>query len=385
VKRVRTTDILIVGAGAIGSFTALNLAREGHKVTVIDRKVPGIEASGANAGSLGVQNKPFELGALAAESVDLWRDFELDTGSEAGYHRLGGFRVAETEDGVDRLRDLAPKFRSIGVNVEHIDGDEARRRAPYLSESVLAANFCDIDGHNNSLKAVPLVARAATSAGATIISGVEARSFQKTGDTFVVTTSDGEIMCDRLVITAGVWSRDILRDAGIHLPVALRNNQMMVTEPAPDFLNYIVFHIDGHLTIKQVHPALSCLIGGGWPGTGDFRAHQREVSYRSAIGNAALAIRVVPELANLRVLRSWSGFDWRTTDQMPVVGQIPNFPGLFICTSCYGGYTISPALARGLAKAVTTGLLSEQISQFSPEATVLRHEQHSEESHSVTT
>ncbi len=78
-------------------------------------------------------------------------------------------------------------------------------------------------------------------------------------------------------------------------------------------------------------------------------------------------------MANLRVLRSWSGFDWRTPDQMPVIGEIPDHDGMFICTSCFGGYTISPVFGHGLAVAATTGELPPDLQEFSPAAAIAEH------------
>jgi glycine/D-amino acid oxidase-like deaminating enzyme len=351
----------------------LHLARDGHQVVVLERKVPGTEASGTNAGSLGAQNKPVRLASLALTAIDAWRDFEAETGLDTGYHRTGGLRVAENEDGVRRLREIATAQTAHGVPIERIDGEEARRRAPYLSRAVVAANYCPVDGHNNALIAPALVARAASQAGARIERGVTVhRIARRPGKQFALETDAGDIACRRLILTAGIWSRDFLVAAGVDLPVVLRNNQMMVTEAAPPLLDLVIFHVDGHLTLKQVHPAMSCLIGGGWPGGGDFRAGRKETSFASTVGNAAVAIRIVPALAALRVLRSWSGFDWRTTDQLPVIGEVPGWEGMFVCTSCFGGYTLSPLLGQALARAATSGSLPAVLAAFSPAATLAR-------------
>ena len=369
----RTADVLVIGAGAIGAFAALELARAGERVTVLERKVPGVEASGTNAGSLGAQNKPVRLTGLALRAITAWAELDAETGFNTGYHRTGGFRVAETEAGVLRLRELAGEQSAQGAPIEHLDGDEVRRRAPYISPTVMAANYCPVDGHNNALTAAASVARAAEQAGARIIRGVEARRIAKEADgTLTIETNQGRVSTRRLILTAGIWGRDFLVQAGVDLPVVLRNNQMMVTESAPPLLEHVVFHVDGHLTLKQVFPAGSCLVGGGWPGTGDFRAHRKETLLASTLGNAALALRIVPALAGLRVLRSWSGFDWRTTDQMPVIGEVPGWDGMFVCTSCFGGYTLSPLLGRGLATAAITGALPEELEAFSPARTLAR-------------
>jgi glycine/D-amino acid oxidase-like deaminating enzyme len=369
----RTTDVLVIGAGAIGSFAALHLTREGQAVTVVERKAPGVEASGTNAGSLGAQNKPVRLAGLAQEAIEAWRAFEEESGFDTGYHRTGGFRVAESEEGVARLRAIAHAQREHGVPIQHIDGDEARHRAPYLSTTVLAANYCPLDGHNNALIAPARVAQAARRAGAVVICDTEVQRITRgAAGTLVAETNRGAIACQRLILTAGIWSRDFLVEAGVDLPVVLRNNQMMVTEAAPPLLEHVVFHVDGHLTLKQVHPARSCLVGGGWPGAGDFRAHRKETRLASTLGNAAVAVRIVPALARLRVLRSWSGFDWRTFDQMPVIGEVPGWDGMLVCTSCFGGYTLSPLLGRALAVAALTDTFPAVWDPFSLAQTLTR-------------
>jgi len=369
----KRADFLVVGAGAIGSFAALHLARAGHEVTVLERKVPGVEASGTNAGSLGAQNKPVRLGALSLAAIEAWQAFEQETGLDAGYHRTGGFRVAESDAGVARLQKIAAAQVAVGVPIEHVDGEEARRRAPYLSDTVIAANYCPLDGHNNALVAPALVALAARRAGAAIINGVAVHRIESNSLTgFSVHTTRGTVECRRLILSAGVWSRDFLVAAGVDLPVVLRINQMMVTEAAPPILEHVIFHVDGHLTLKQVHPAMSCLVGGGWPGGGDYRRGHKETLLASTLGNATVALRIVPTLSRLRVLRSWSGFDWRTTDQMPVIGEVPGREGMFVCTSCFGGYTLSPLLGRGLAQIATTGALPADLQEFSPTNTLAR-------------
>ena len=369
----RRSDILVVGAGAIGAFAALHLARGGYEVTLLERKVPGVEASGTNAGSLGAQNKPVRLAGLALAAIEDWRGFDEETGLSTGYHRTGGFRVAETEEGVRRLRESAASQAAQGVPIAHLDGAEVRRRAPYISAAVLAANFCPVDGHNDALTAPAVVAQAARLAGARIERGVTVRRIVRgPGGGLVAETNGDAIACRRLILSAGIWGRDFLVAAGIDLPVVLRNNQMMVTEAAPPLLEHVVFHVDGHLTLKQVHPAMSCLVGGGWPGGGDFRAGRKETQLASTLGNAAVAVRIVPALAGLRVLRSWSGFDWRTVDQMPVIGEVPGWDGLSVCTSCFGGYTLSPVLGRGLAQVAAEGTLPAELAGFTPAATLAR-------------
>ena len=83
---------------------------------------------------------------------------------------------------------------------------------------------------------------------------------------------------------------------------------LTVTEPAPLTIDRVVTHVAGVLSIKQ-HPNGTCLIGGGWQGRGSAETGMKELDYERLVHNMRVAAGVVPGLADLRILRSWAGFD----------------------------------------------------------------------------
>lgn len=358
-------DYVIIGAGVVGAFTALQLSRLGRKVALVERKAPGQEASGLNAGSLSVQNKPLPLVRLSLLGVETWERFEAETGRSTGYHRTGGLRVAHDEEGLARLRLAAATHRQMGLEIEEVTGDEARYRCPALGPAVVGANYSHFDGHNDALTATITVVREAVSKGAVLLSGRAATGISRNGGGYTVETDRGPVHGSRVVVCAGLWTRDVAARLGFEIPLTVRNNQMMVTERVAPLLPLMVTHISGRLTLKQVH-AGSVLIGGGWPGGGDVAGNRKWPGLSSMIGNAALAVKVVPALASLQVIRSWAGFDGRTGDELPLVGEVPGVSGVWICTSCWGTYTLGPALAGQLALWMETGVQPELLAGFGP-------------------
>jgi glycine/D-amino acid oxidase-like deaminating enzyme len=116
------------------------------------------------------------------------------------------------------------------------------------------------------------------------------------------------------------------------------------------------------LTLKQASNG-TFIIGGGWP---SFEAEGRyATAWSSTAGNAAVAVDVVPALADVRVLRTWSGVIAWTHDVAPLVGESRRVPGFHTLVAGSSGYTLSPLLARRLAEQMTGGAALS--SEYSPD------------------
>ena len=361
----KKADVLVIGGGIIGCSGAFFLAKNGKEVILLERNTSvGLEASGVNAGSLPVQSKPFPMTHLALAAAELWQTFSREVGYELDYHRVGGLRVAETEEDLTKLRDIAKNQRRYGLFVEEISGENARKIAPYLGESIRGANYCELDGYADPLKVVRLVARAAIDWGVKIMTEISVLEISpKLRSGYLVKTTKGVFEAGQVLIAAGVWSRQITKSLGVDLPISLRINQMMVTDQSPPLLHHLITHANGNLTLKQL-PVGTIMVGGGWQGKGDLITNTKEPTYESMIGNADMAIRVVPALRKILVIRSWAAFDGRTADKIPIIGDVSGNPGAYLATACFGGFQIGPLVGRLIAEKICTGASSIPIDEF---------------------
>ena len=361
----KKVDVVVVGGGIMGCFGAFYLAKSGKEVVLFERnQAVGIEGSGVNAGSLSIQNKPFPITHLALAAAKMWETLSDEVGYDLEYHRVGGLRVAETDEEVVKLHDIAKRQKNYGLNVHEISGDEARKIAPYISSTIKRANYCELDGHTDALKVVRLVAKAASEKGSKIITNTAVLELSpRRNGGFYVKTNQGVIEAGQVLITAGVWSKFVTQSLGVDLPIVLRINQMMVTDQMPPLLHHMITHVNGNLTLKQLTVG-TIVVGGGWQGQGDLATNKKAPSYESMLGNAAIAIRVIPALGSLPIIRSWAGFDGRTVDQVPIMGQVPGFPDAYLATSCFGGYTIGPLLGKLIAEKMCTGYCSISVDEF---------------------
>ena len=92
-------------------------------------------------------------------------------------------------------------------------------------------------------------------------------------------------------------------------------------------LTPMVQHIGRRLTLKQAANG-TFIIGGGWPARPERPPARYSVRWDSAAGNAAVAVRVMPALADVRVMHMWTGVIAFTDDLLPVVGEFGELPGL---------------------------------------------------------
>jgi glycine/D-amino acid oxidase-like deaminating enzyme len=359
------TDVAVVGGGLAGAATAYYLSREGVDVVLLERSELNREASGTNAGSFHFQIAIHQLTARETESsharllsdvhlhlraAELWQSLEADLDGELGLHATGGLMVAETPEELRILHDKHAIEAEAGLETHVLEGAALRQFAPYFADDLLGATYCPMEGHANPFLAAPLFASRAADQGAVIRTGAEVTGVEPG---FVVQTTAGALHAQRVVNAAGAWADDLATTSGIDLPVRREGLHVNVTEPRQHVLEPLVQHIGRRLTLKQTANG-TFIIGGGWPARPEPRPARYSTIWSSAGGNSAVAVRVMPSLADVRVVRMWTGVMAFTDDLQPVVGEVRSLPGYFTCIATTG-FTLSPLIAKMLAAHIARG------------------------------
>ena len=355
-------ETVVIGAGITGLSTALFLARAGREVMVLDRGDPWGESSGGNAGTLSLQVKHPLVLDLMQLSLDLW---EAEAGSrDLGYERTGGVRVALSQDEVVMLKKSVALQQRHGYGFDYLEGKALHRAVPWLGPGVLAASLSPRDAFSSPLRCGPQLLRAVSEAGVDIVDHREVQAIEPDGGYRLVTPA-GAIRCDIVVIAAGVWSGHISAMLGVELPLMVDVNMLTITEPVDHVLDRVVTHIGGVLSLKQ-YPNGTCMIGGGWQGKGNPESGTKELDYEQLLHNLRIAARVVPGLRQLRILRSWSGFESVAPDALPVLGRLPGREGVFIATGARGGYSLGPAQGMLLSEMIARDHTTLPADPFDP-------------------
>ena len=372
------TDVLVIGGGVLGSCLAYYLSQAGQDVTVVDRDDTNLQASGANAGSLHVQLLSFDFGAKAQEgggpaaaslplgpmSVRLWQEIEADCGEDLEIKITGGLMVADSAAGMRFIEAKAALERSYGIDAHVIDGAELRRLSPALSEDLLGAELCPMEGKINPLRATYAVSSRAQQLGARMLRGCDVQAIErKPGNAagFVVQTSRGSIHAGRIVNASGAWSSTIGDMLGVQIPVKGAPLQMIVTEPAPPLVDHLIAHADRHLSLKQAASG-GLIIGGGWTAAFHEGMRLNRAERASIEGSLWVARKVLPAVSGLHMLRCWAGMNVNI-DGAPIIGDVPGVPGFYNAVSS-NGYTLAPIVAKLTTDLVVHGRTSIDISPF---------------------
>lgn len=380
-------DAVVIGGGLLGCCTAWMIARDGGRVVLVERDQINQHASGRNAGSLHFQleyrmidrgiaaaRKAAEAMPLHLEAARLWAALPALCGETIEVKQTGGLMIAEDATQVALLEQKTAIERSWGLENRLIDRAEIDLIAPYLSDRVIAAAHCPLEGKADARTAAPALARAALRLGAEILTRREVVGLSRQAGRWQVVLQDRQggvelVTAGAVVIAAGVWTTRLGQMMEAHLPTIPLALTMTVTMRIPKIIPHLVQHAGGKLSLKQALDG-NILIGGGWParlpllvdGQPDFDS-KPELLRDSVAGNAAMAIRVLPDLAAVPAIRSWVGTTTITPDHLPLVGPVPGQPGAFVAT---GGsaFTLGPCFAQVLADLVAGRRASMDLTKF---------------------
>jgi glycine/D-amino acid oxidase-like deaminating enzyme len=285
-------------------------------------------------------------------------------GAEIGVRRDGGYKIAMNDTEAQRLDDVLVAQRAVGLNARRLSPAEIRQDASWISPDCMAASFSPQDGYASPTLVGPALRRKVESLGVTIVENAAVTAISR-DSAIRVDTQRGTFRSAKLAITAGAWSATVAAMLGVHLPISLDVNMISVTEPARPTIGKIVTHARGILTLKQVANG-SCLIGGGWQGIGAITDTRKEIDYDQVVHNLRLALRVIPGLAELNVLRSWAGYEGVTPDSYPFLGLLPGHRDVYCAACARGGFTLGPLMGRLLGELIAHGQASRPIEIFNP-------------------
>jgi sarcosine oxidase subunit beta len=359
-------EIVIMGGGVAGCSAALHLAKLGHKVVLFERRLCGGMASGQNYGGVRQQGRLESELPLSFRSRELWGRMAQIVGHDCGFLATGHLKLARTPEQLASLEDWAVMARRHGLEVTLVGGNELHQQHPYLSQEVCGASFCPSDGSANPRVTGPLWARAAEAAGADLREYSPVQALEHEGGGFRVTLADGRaIGCDVLINTAGAWGAELAAQLGEAYPEGTLHPNMNVSEPVAPVLAANFGVCGGDVYFRQT--GRGNIIFGGGNGIGDrdrlWSRPLAEVNARQAVA----MLRLVPALAGINLLRSWSGIDGMMPDEQPVFGPSPTVPGLFHAFGFSGhGFQLGPGAGAVLCDLVTKGESPTDISVLAP-------------------
>lgn len=361
-------DVIVMGGGLMGSAATYFLARRGVKVTLLERNRVGTGATVASFGNIRRTGRYLPQLPLAHRSRALWGEAEKMLGRDVEFRVTGHIRLVFEEDALGDMRKFIADARPWGLEVEELGANEVRARFPHLGTDAIGASWMAEDGCGNPRLICPAFADAARALGAEIVEGAEVRDVVRTEAGFRVETSQGTFSAERLLNTAGAWGARLAARFGEEVPLTAMGPQMGVTEPLPHRIVPVVgvwTRNPSDNYFRQVERGN--IVFGGGAGRPEVDLETGHAKYEPARLPVQLRglLRMLPSLADVSIIRTWSGCEGYVRDSLPVMGESETTPGLFHAFGfCGHGFQLGPGVGDVMAELIATGKTETPLHDF---------------------
>jgi sarcosine oxidase subunit beta len=328
-------DVVVIGGGVMGAAALRYLAELGcRRPLLLERETLACGSTGHCAGGVRTLFSDELNVRIGLESIRRLERFEEELGEQLDLRLAGYLFLLDNGADVNRFAAELVHQAAHGIATRTLTPTEAQEIVPQLAvDDLCGAVFNPLAGFVTPDLVVQGCARQAVRLGARVNQSCAAeRIVVEDGRVTGVQTAHGRVETECVVLTAGVWSRELAATAGFDLPVQPERRFMYVTEQAPDFPELLPLTID-FSTSFYFHREGSAILFGG-----------REQSLE---GLAPHASRRLPALAELEVRHAMWGFYEMSPDHNALIGAAAEPTGLIYATG-FSGHGFQQGLVVGV-------------------------------------
>jgi len=371
---VASYDVAIVGGGIVGAACADEFARRGMRVVVVERDVVGSGATGAGMGHIVTMDDSDAQFALTRYSQKLWQALRPELPEDVEYEQCGTVWVAADDEEMHEVWRKQEYYSRRGVPVEVLDSAKLQAAEPNLRSGMVGGLLVPEDGVLYPPCAARFLMERAQANGAKLYPGA---SVSQIGQRRVRMSEGEEIGADIIVNATGSCSPSLT--AG--LEVRKRKGHLAITERYKGFLHHQLVEL-GYL--KSAHTLTTesvafnvqprrtgqILIGS----SRQFGAEHKEVENEIMVRMLQRAQQYMPQLGELLIVRTWTGFRAATPDKLPLIGPSTQDQSVFLATGHEGlGITTSLGTARLLVDLVDGREPAIPVEPYLPSRSVKEH------------
>jgi sarcosine oxidase, subunit beta len=357
----RTADAVVVGGGTVGAWCAWFLKRAGlDRVVLLEKQTLGDGASSRAAGMVRAQGGTETAVRLGLFSRDFYANQHDVLGIDSGFVAQGYFMPCFSDAEVEQAHARIAMQRELGLDVRWVPPGEVDAMNPALAPGrTLGASYAPGDGYIAPPRNVLAYTAAMFTAGVqvrerTAFTGLEVRDGAVAG----VSTSDGTIATQRVVLTGGPSLAAVGRAAGIRIAAGGARHQVVVTQPHPDLAPErlpMVFDVASGIYWRPEEGGV--LWGMSNPDEPPGEATEFDWSYYEKMRDRIAML--LPVTAELGLRKAWSATIDFTPDNRPILGPAVTADGPVAGTTvaAAGGHGMmwGPGIAKAAADLVLEG------------------------------
>ena len=357
----KSSKIVIIGGGIVGCSTAYHLAKMGLETVLLERKKLTSGSTFHAAGLVGQLRSNANITQLLGYSVDLYNRIEKETGLGTGWKMNGGLRLACNQERWTEVKRQATTAHSFGLQMDLLTPKEAQELWPLMNvDDVIGAAFMPTDGQANPSDITQALAKGARMAGAQIFEDTKVTDIEMdNGKICAVLTENGRIECDKIVLCAGLWTRNFAKRFGVNVPLVAMEHQFMITEPIegvskdlptlrdPDRLTYYKEEVGG-LVMGGYEANPIAWANAGVPKGFHYTLLDSNFDHFEQLMELSLARVPALETAGIRTLTN--GPESFTPDGNFIIGEAPEQKGFFVGAG-FNAFGIAAGGGAGMALA----------------------------------
>jgi sarcosine oxidase subunit beta len=355
-----TAEVLIIGAGIIGSSIAYHLAIRGCTDVLILEKAEA-PITGSTAFSAGGVRHQFAREVnirLSKYSIERLKNFSDEVGGHADLRQTGYLFLINKEDTWAQFQDQVRLQRSLGLQVELLEPRDVLEYVPGTRlDDILGATFGAEDGFCDPYGIASGYLTRARELGVRVALSTPVTDAQFKGDRLVaVETPDGLVSGEFVVNACGAWSGQVAALLGVDLPVQPYRRNAFITECFPKFPDPIplTFDVDTGFWMRKEGDGL--LFGMANPADPPGVNLNVDWEWLPEVLDAGIDRFPLLEEARLAKRQCWAGLYEISPDHMPILGRHPELPN-YLHASGFSGHGVmhSPAAGMLIAEEILDG------------------------------
>jgi sarcosine dehydrogenase len=354
---------VVIGGGIVGCSTAYHLAKLGWTDTVIVEKHKLTSGSTFHAaGLVGQLRTSANITQLLGYSVELYKNLEAETGQATGWKMNGGLRLACNQQRWTEVKRQATTAASFGLEMHLLTPGEAQELWPLMQvDDVVGAAFLPTDGQANPSDITMALAKGARLAGVTICEDTEVVQIEVVdGVVTAVVTDRGRIACEKIIVCAGQWTRDLAATVGVNVPLVSVEHQYVITAQIPGGVPRTLPTLRDPDRLTYYKEEVGGLVMGGyepnpipWALTGiprPFQFQLLEADFDHFAPIMELAMGRVPALQTAGINELINGPESFTPDGNFILGEAPELKNFFVGAG-FNAFGIAAGGGAGMALA----------------------------------